>query len=198
VQASSREGDRQAPQQTPPVETRWPGLQFLVNALVRWIVAVGIGIVLGFLGALYLWLPKISVSSSDPIDTSDPSLSYFVVSNDGYSPLHDLTVRPGVKYVYYDKIHLLGSDAYKVEFCGDESVGELGPWEKHSVALPLPTFGQSPLIDADITVTVYYRPSYWPWRRRSLFRFVTRKKADGHLYWLPEALSSHLPGHPPN
>lgn len=160
-------------------------------SLIRWLVWVGIGLFLGLLGALYYLLPRLSVSPSGPINPSNASSSYFVISNDGYRPIHDVKIHLGLGHIHYGLIHVEGnSKTYAAELCNDCSIPEIDPTEKHAIPTFLPTFEQSPLTSADITVIVYYRPDFWLWTQRRMFRFVTAQSADGHLYWMPEAISS--------
>lgn len=40
---------------------------------------------------------------------------------------------------------------------------------------------------ADFDVVLEYRPSYFPLRKQSTFRFATARNQDGTLVWLPRA-----------
>lgn len=39
--------------------------------------------------------------------------------------------------------------------------------------------------DLDVDIIVYFRPSWYPFGRREIFRFVTRTAQTGELQWVP-------------
>ena len=46
----------------------------------------------------------------------------------------------------------------------------------------------------DIEIVVYYRPAWYPFKRRDAFRFITKVAPDGQIYWVRRPASSPYPG----
>jgi hypothetical protein len=61
-------------------------------------------------------------------------------------------------------------------------VNTLEPDGRYTIALE-DLFKAAPLVFADISIAIEYRPVLLPWRHKIEFRFVTRKLSDGKLYW---------------
>lgn len=65
--------------------------------------------------------------------------------------------------------------------------------EKYQIAIEdmLTSGGREQIENANITIAITYTPWRMPsiWRVTKEFRFVTKKRSDGKIYWLPIPLN---------
>jgi len=147
----------------------------------------------GGAGAVLSMFSKINVSSSGALDPLSPFASPFVVLNDGYLPVKDLT--------FLCEIHKLVSQAggqistENLLFKYPQPLSStLRASETTTMACPPPfqfASAKSPILKepiayAEISIVVEYKPYLLPWSLRyKSQRFRTVKMPDGSLYWLP-------------
>lgn len=71
----------------------------------------------------------------------------------------------------------------------------VGAWNNHNLAMDerltisLPDLfrlkpdPEPPKVSADIVVIVDFNPSFIPWRKTAIHRFIARQHTNGHYYW---------------
>jgi hypothetical protein len=149
----------------------------------------------GLLAGGLALLPRVTVEPSGPYDPSNPSPITFTIANVNIVPLRDVQPILGI-------CNISNRDE-PLPQCNGPAVGGIRPrqlrvkWldtdEKYQIALEeilkLPGSQQFP--SADITIAVEYTPwrMPWFWRNRKEYRFVTKKRSDGKIYWVPIPLN---------
>lgn len=134
------------------------------------------------------FLPKISVTPSEPLDPSNPFSAPFIISNEGVLPFHSVSYRVHIREVQSE-------DGAKVIVykkgitVSDFLISNINPGEKASTGIPFPFAFQTPIKSADITFVVIYRPDWLPWHGEQRFRFGLAKKSNNSWTWLPRAMS---------
>jgi hypothetical protein len=159
----------------------------------RWRIAkvflflVGVpGIVVGILSLL----PRASVSPNDPLDPSTPFSSPFVVSNDGYAELYDVTFYCTPVRIETTGHQIIASNDKPGAESGVQDtsvkVGTLGRDGQTSVYCPIPFFfrGLDPIAAAHIRITLSFRPEWLFWRRTISSDFVLARDHSGQPRWL--------------
>lgn len=151
-----------------------------------WKGIVSVGVLVTLTGLLSL-LPKVSVSAARLLDPQAPFSAPFVISNDGYLPVHDITFRCVVRYVEHaDRGRVIVSPH---GITSGQVIAVIDPTEKSTVACPFPFFSQSPIIGADIEFVLKYRPDWLFWHREKRFRFGLAKDKDNQFHWFPRSTS---------
>jgi hypothetical protein len=138
-------------------------------------------------------LPKISVSVSDT-DPTRPFLSSFTITNEGYLPLHHVSVGLGIKQIDLGNMRTFSGppDFGATFFRSDKWIDHtLEPQEMFSITpddfLQFPNQKGTPE-SADIAVVVSYKAWAIPIPRKHLFRFQTRKLGTGEIHWFSQPL----------
>jgi hypothetical protein len=165
------------------LELKWP--YFLKRGLAFTSFAVGL---LGLLS----FVPRPSVSASEPVDIENPFSSAFTVTNGNIFSLSDLRV--GVAPV---RIPLNGG-----WLVGDERLeNRLGflfnsKWEHHTLRMdeqysvtPSDIFDLvGPFQGADLAIVVQYKLWFFPNSQWKAFRFQAHRQTNGRYYWYPTPL----------
>lgn len=147
-----------------------------------------IGTAIGLFLAVYAFASKISVTSSESLNPSNPFATPFIIRNDSLLSLKSVTIKCGLRDVkcqgaYFDNCY---------------SQTRLPPIpclktnEPTTFLVPFPLRG-FPVLSADIDIIVSYKPLWFPlWlplKRQKVFRFSTCKSSNGTLHWIPRATS---------
>lgn len=155
------------------------------------IVAVGFGIYVGYVQLS----PRISVSASAALNPSDPFSTPFVISNDGYLPIRDVeflcrltdvNARPPGINLSFENISVQGPD----QFLGDKNqqTRDIAAGGHATTKCNLsPLFPVMPIENADISITVIFRPAFFRSQKAKYFRFVTARGSDGQLRWIQQS-----------
>lgn len=145
-----------------------------------------LGVLAALSGALS-FLPKISVTSSGPLDSLNPFSAPFIISNDGILPIYSVNI-----HIYPRNVR----DASGAEVILKQGIKSsnppipiMAPGEKVTLGLPFPFIFQAPLISADIEYVVIYRPDWIFWHQCKQFRFGLTKNSSGSYIWLPRGMS---------
>jgi hypothetical protein len=140
----------------------------------------------------------VSVEPPGPYDPSKPSTITFTISNINIVPLRNVQVGVGVCSTEVRR---------NVFLRGPECNGPLGAiltppvwkarWldvdERWQIALEegLQVDAVKQIENADIAVAITYTPWWMPtfWHNTKEFRFSTKKRSDGRIYWVPIPLT---------
>ena len=150
--------------------------------------------VAGIIGIIYNLWPRPQVMKGDLIDPSNPFSASFTIINSSVIPLRDVTVAVGVGQIVpatkeMDRTFVPTFESEIVRSGWDRH--SLGIDEKFTIALE-DAFRPSPdarFSGADIAIIVNYKPWFLPLAGKKIFRFVTRRESDGHLYWFSVPLT---------
>jgi hypothetical protein len=150
-------------------------------------------VIVTLVSGFYL-LPRVTVDPLGPYDPANPSPVIFTIANINIVPLSDVQPWIGICYI----------NTNEVPDCNGPITGGLiyGPWhiawldvdEKYQIALEeaLRLSNNSPkqFESADITISITYTPwRLWFLRTTREFRFVTKRRSDGKIYWTPVPLN---------
>jgi hypothetical protein len=133
---------------------------------------------------------RISVSSSEALNPSDPFSTPFVISNDGYLPIKETLFSCGFRNVSYTAVDIDFSKGVESQYAAPP-IPTIGGGEKTTAWCFNPTetgmFGD--IEQAEVDIVIRYRPAWLPWGQEKRARFLAVSGKDGKLYWLPKALS---------
>jgi len=135
-----------------------------------WKGIVSFGVLLGIWTGLTYFAPQLSATPSTTLIESDPMSTYFLIANEGNNFATD-----GMgNHIAMAETNII--PVFRSRFPSKDKIG-----------LPCLTFLKfQPLAKGDISIIVQYRPSFWPYRKSSEYRFRTQKGDGGKLYWIPE------------
>jgi hypothetical protein len=160
-------------------------------------LVLGLATIVGGLAAALALLPRVTVTSSDPVDPANPFSASFTITNTGYIPLrsvfigvgvgqfggHAATFDPSRKPNYWPRVD-------RPEWKNLN----LGLDEKFTIT-PGDIFGlgneNTRLGFADIAVVVSYEPPIIPWRREKVFPLIAHKQTNGQFYWYAKPIDSN-------
>jgi hypothetical protein len=146
-------------------------------------------------GAFY-FLPRVTVDPSGPYDPANPSPITFTIANINIVPLQDVQPTIGLCYIV-----IRDSTGSKPPECNGPSLSRLAftPWrikwldvdEKYQIAIEeaIKIHDREQIEVANITIAIVYRPWYMPFRLTKEFRFITKPRSDGKIYWIPTPLN---------
>ena len=146
---------------------------------------------MGLLGLLS-FLPRPSVSASEPVDVENPFSSAFTVTNGSIFPLSD--VRLGVAPV---RMPVNGGWLVNDEVV-ESSLGFFfnSKWEHHTLRMdeqyamtPSDIFKLAgPFEGSDLAIVVRYKFWFFPISQSKAFRFQAHRQTNGRYYWYPTPL----------
>jgi hypothetical protein len=133
--------------------------------------------------AIVSFLPRVSVTPSDPVYPGDPLSSSFTIANENFIPLKHVMVDLALGRIGYGALN-------------SNVVPTLGarlrwlPWQDHTLYMddkftvtPSDSI-KSESGEADIAIIISYQPWIIPWRREKVFRFKTHKDdVGGGFHW---------------
>ena len=161
-----------------------------------WSIVVGVSVMMTIMGTVYAFAPKVSVSSGATLDPLDPFEAPFIISNESYLPISDVTfackaskIQPSefaeeVAKERDGKIPILDSWSFGP---GPRYVATtFNPGEKRTfICLSIAGLLKSPITSASIEISVTYRPAWILPKEERRFRFDTAMNKSGQLIWLP-------------
>ena len=199
-QTSMRSQSVSAVEQTPWYKT----LKFYASSpvlflrkLPRWLW-VSSSAFITVLATLVVFLPRVTVEPSASYDPSNPSPVIFTIANVNFVPLRNVQPQLGICHLASD----VPPDASLPQIgCNGPAVIKMGlsrwfvSWldtdEEYQIALEelLALPGARQFEVADITIAIEYNLWRMPWRNTTEFRFVTKQRSDGKIYWVPTPLN---------
>jgi hypothetical protein len=159
--------------------------------------------------AAVVFLPRITVEPSGPYDPMNPSPITFTITNSNFVPLRNVFAAVGVCDVTLP-VRTRGGGSIVLKGVGQEYCATSGgpmtrvtipdwqiKWldadERWQLALEdvFPGTTATQIETANMTISLEYTPWYLPsfWRNLRQFRFVTKKRSDGKIYWVPTPLN---------
>lgn len=143
---------------------------------VEWIFATGLALTGLMLTALQ-FQARPTVSLGTPLDPRDVVTTPLIVSNDGLTDLKDMRFESffnGLEYpnrIYFG--HVFGRDVL-------EKIDTLQPGEQQEI-MPVNMFksGNKTPVKLDFALVIFFRPAYWPFKKRRFFRFKIAQGSDG-------------------
>lgn len=141
------------------------------------------------LGLATFW-PRFTVTQSDPVDPNNPFSAAFVLTNTGWTSMHDVRIA-------YAIAHMTFSGDYP-ETIGDPHYNSrmfLNNWEEHVVGIDQRAtitisdlyYGQH-LESCDMAIVVVYQPWIISHDMEKVFRFVAKRQSNRQLYWYAEPI----------
>ncbi len=174
--AKSRKREKRVPQSRQ--QTTFRGLVF------------GLATLLGGFAAAVTFLPRVSVAiPSAAVDPNNVMSCSFEISNIGYVPLEDVSVKLAAAYIsgtasdgpLPERLKSDGSPNFGIVINLRDSVHHYVGLDDRFTVNP-----ENNLIGvktADVAFVVSYSPWIIPMRREKMFRFIAKKDARGHTYW---------------
>jgi hypothetical protein len=147
---------------------------------IFWGVIVFVIGLAGFYVGILSIVPRLSVSHSEELKQYDPFSVPFVITNDGYLPIHSVNMACSIDHM------LLSSGSSFVGVVTNDSMedAEISPGG-HSTHF-CPVSARDPgMQEIIITATISFRPDLWPWRTSKQFHFRGYKGDDGVMHWSP-------------
>lgn len=165
---------------------------FITKARLWKLVSISItlvGIVSAYVTILGFWLPRLNVQPLMMSDSKDALSTNFSVTNQGSMILYNVNIRCKLKDSLVKIVTETGQEGI---------IGEVGaPEDSHPSLAPMKSATFQCMLslpaqdDLDIYIIVYYRPAFYPFKRRQAFRFVSTTSSDGQLQWLPRPESDY-------
>jgi hypothetical protein len=149
-----------------------------------WTVFVGIATIVGLVVALLAFLPRVTVTPSDPVNSSNPFSAAFTIQDTGVVTLNDVST-----YVGLGQILTNGAKVDQIVPTFGSRLTMTPAWQNHTLPMdatltitPMDVFVRIPAFPvrqttfADIAVVIKYKPWIMPFHREKVFRFVTIRK----------------------
>jgi hypothetical protein len=159
-------------------------------------------VVLTLASGIIVFFPRLTVDPSGPYDPLNPSPITFTIANTNIVPLRDVHLGIGVCYIGEDDPnrppppHCNGPITISIIWHPQWFLRWLDSDEKDQIAIEDVLKRREPakqFEDADITIIIQYTPwqfpSVWPFRRERQFRFITTRRSDGKIHWIPVPLN---------
>jgi hypothetical protein len=160
---------------------------------VVWGVALGLATLLGGFASAMAFLPRITVTPSDPPVPQNPFTASFTIANSGLIPLRDVVL------TYFpfevEMTPALFNESKRPPIDLKEIQGFTFPqWAHHNLPIDErftitaehiigPANSQVEVGGADVVIVTHYQPWFVPWRRERQFRFVTHRQPNGGFTW---------------
>ena len=182
ARAKRRRQERRNQHRAAQVQSQHPKSSRL-EWLRRWAIDISAAVAIAslFFG-LYEFRPQISVSPEMAPDPSDAVSAPFVVTNVGRTAIYSVS-----RSCYFHMIHTLKRGRYTLSFTTLEIalIPRLDAEDRSSFRCRSGNEGDDRFIEADLSIFVDYRWSYWPWRKTKEVRFYTVRDSAGGVRWLP-------------
>lgn len=146
---------------------------------------VGASAVASLISLLLSFLPQVSVRPEGSLDPKNPFSTPFVITNSGLTGINQVSFVCRLRHATNDKGGKIIANNVRPTGFG---IAKIGPGESATTGLPFTWIGDT-TASADFDFVLEYRPSYYPLKKESTFRFATARQQDGTLVWLPRALA---------
>lgn len=157
------------------------------RGLLFWLLAGAT--LLGGFAAIVTFLPKVSVTISQPLDAKNPFSVSFTITNDSFIPLNEVNVSLGIGQVTTaptkpdpNFIPTFSSRIVRPEWKNHA----LGVGEKFTITVnDIFTPGDSSVkvTGADLAIIVDYHPWFTPINKEKIFRFKGKPITHNFFYW---------------
>lgn len=188
----SRKGQRkkEKPKNKKPqsIKRNWQNsfLKIKTWSLRTWTLIVSIGTIIGFVSSLMFFASRITVSSLNSLDPSDPFSTPFSISNDGAFSIYNVEFRCHFKDVSFPR-----GGGFKGFSVQDDSppIAVIEAGEKATTKCVIFAPNISIGSQGDIYVVVSYQPKFLPYRKEKLFRFIMKQGSDKQWYWFQQPVA---------
>jgi len=181
---SRQKGNRSTSRQRPKSESSI--FRFWKTAVS---VIVGASVIASIISLLLSFLPRVSIRAEGKLSPKDPFSTPFVITNSGLTGINHVTFICRLRHAINDRGgKIIGPEKGVPVRPTDFVIPEIRPGESATTGLPFTWIGDT-IVSADFDFVLEYRPSYYPLRKESTFRFATARQQDGTLVWLPRALA---------
>jgi len=166
-----------------------------------WSLVVGISVLMTIVGTIYALTPKISVQPYGSLNPADPFSTPFIITNDSTLPIHNVSSKYEANNI--EGVEMEGEKS-ECSTCPDISIGgfssgdtqpivQMEPGEKTPLFVGGMTLAKpsgeikdtSAATNAEIIITVKYRPDWIPWQQERRWKFITAMNVEGQLVWVP-------------
>lgn len=178
----SRKKNRSTPKQPP--KNSYPISRVWKKAVS---VMLGASAIASIISLLLSFLPQVSVRPEGKLDPKNPFSTPFVITNSGLTGINHVTFVCRLRHATNDqggKIIAFDKGVRPKGFV----ITEIKSGESATTGLPFTWIGGT-TASADFDFVIEYRPSFYPLKKQSTFRFATARQQDGTLVWLPRALA---------
>lgn len=160
---------------------------------VLWEVLLGSATLLGGIVAALTFLPRITVTPSEPSVAQNPFTASFTIANSGVIPLRDVQVTFFPFESAMSPRVFNENDRPPIDL--KDIQGFTYPqWSHHNLPIDErftitaehiigPASSQVAVAGADVAIVTHYQPWIIPWRRERQFRFVTHRLQNGGFTW---------------
>ncbi len=152
-------------------------------------VVVAISSILALIVVIYSLIPKVSIIPTSPLNPQSSFSFLFAVKNEGLLPIDNVWFYCRIREAKRADGWTVVSDTLTRR--AKVPVPILAAGEATSTFCEFPMKTATRIVYADIEVVTSYKPKYWPWDKETSLRFVTVKKSDGSIFWIPKALSEN-------
>jgi hypothetical protein len=151
------------------------------GAKIAWTMIVGLGTLLAYL----VLFPRISVVPYSPnLNPSEPFLTPFIISNDGYFSIYAIRYNCGINRVELDG-GLVFRNSLVTDFIPLRA--QLSPTEKDSFLCSFRNAIKGRTVQmADVTLEIEFQ-NMFGFRQYQPYRMVAEKAVDGQFHWLPQS-----------
>ena len=150
---------------------------------------------IGLAAACVTLLPRVTVTTSDPVDPNNPFSSSITITNSGYLPLRDVRASIGVKTIAatiggHPNVTIHGDSSYGSHVIDSQTIPprDLGLDDRFSFSLN--QFGESPTYDfkfADIAIVVEFEIPLVHIKRKRIYPLYTQRESNGNFYWFADS-----------
>jgi hypothetical protein len=162
--------------------TAWAKLRkFVPHFLWSWRTFVAaLGIVGGVVGLYSVLVPRITVTSTQSLDPSDPFRTPFEIRNDGYFAINNVIPDCKVDNLVGPSVVMSNVTTQNLNYRATRI--EPGAVATVRCAITPPPATQLGMT-ANILMGVSFRADYSPFTNQRQFRFTTVRARDGAFYW---------------
>ncbi len=142
--------------------------------------------VVGLVSGLLVFASRVSVSSSTPLNPSDPFSTPFFISNDGLFAIYDVKFHCDLRGIKFPE----GGGVSNISIIDDSpSISSIEASEKATTKCMISIPDATRNDHADIAIVISYRPKFFPYQKNKKFRFVMEQGFDKQWHWQPQPLS---------
>ncbi|MDH4201963.1 MAG: hypothetical protein OEV87_03635 [Phycisphaerae bacterium] len=155
------------------------------------LIGKGILTLLAIWGAWVTLNPRVFVYPDIALDPNNPANTSFVIQNQGYLPIYDVTFSCSMKYLTLPgDIHVIAEEPYDNSFSDPKQTAKvIAPGKLYTILLPIIFMENNKIEESDIAIELTFRPIKWlPWQYETRHRFISIKGKDGQWHWVPQVI----------
>lgn len=139
--------------------------------------------IVGSIPIYYFFEPSISLEPLDELNPRDSfSVPYFI-SNEGFFAIYDIAT-----HCRYEKVETIdGNRIDGMELTNVHSYKEIEAHGKATVAFQAVAL-DGPFKQADMTISISYRPKFLPFSKLKKFRFIAKRDSTNQLRYFPQPI----------